>query len=625
MIREKRNKEKLATYYKKFMEEGIVDPNVHPWIAESWLRCRAINLPHETMPKINRLSREELARHQETHADVCQFVDGLYEQCKQHFNAHNLSMILVDDSGYVIKNYAMPFFQRVIEDIQGMRVLEEDVGTSSLSIARDHGVPFLMFGPEMWIKDSHSGDACSAPIIINGKLRYIIAFYSLEMDDLPYDLLLSLLLTMQYTISQHIEMLERWNLAKQMMEQLPVNVYWMDKNSSIKYANEKGLKRLEGKEKLGDVFYNYEHLPIKRALQGTPTYRREITWITQDRTYEDITSVLPVKVGNSVESALVLSMSIEDLKTTIAHATGYSSRYSLFSMVGETPEFLAMQHKAGRVARGNHNILLQGEPGTGKQRLAHGIHQASPRAAAPLIVVKCCNGPIKDIYEEFFGKQDGEQPIAGKLELAMGGTLFLDEVEKLPVEIGDALADALQKGVINPETGKLKKYNVRLIAACDSNLKRLADKGLFSQKLYTLVLETTMRVPALRERVGDIEVIANHILQEMSAQHSLSPKRLSSEAVQLLLSCNWPGNIKQLQGVIEQAFFHTAGSLIEAENIRLPGDKALEKSWKYDKEAFITSWKAAGGNISKLASMLDVSRVTLYRYLKKYDLGPKED
>ena len=83
------------------------------------------------------------------------------------------------------------------------------------------------------------------------------------------------------------------------------------------------------------------------------------------------------------------------------------------------------------------------------------------------------------------------------------------------------------------------------------------------------------------------------------------------------------GPVGGLQGVIEQAFFHTPGSIIEAENIKLPGDKTLERSWKYDKEAFIAAWKSAGGNISKLATMLDVSRVTLYRYLKKYGLGPK--
>jgi DNA-binding NtrC family response regulator len=143
--------------------------------------------------------------------------------------------------------------------------------------------------------------------------------------------------------------------------------------------------------------------------------------------------------------------------------------------------------------------------------------------------------------------------------------------------------------------------------------------------LYELVLDTTMRVPPLRERVKDIEVIATHILAEMSAQHNLPPKRLSPEAVSLLINCSWPGNIKQLQGVIEQAFFHTPGSIIDAENIKLPGDRTLEKSWKYDKDAFIAAWKSAGGNISKLACMLDVSRVTLYRYLKKYGLGPKSE
>ncbi len=623
MIRERRNKEKLASYYKKFMEEGIIDPNVHPWVAESWQRCRAMNLPHETMPKINKLSREEIIEHQKTHEFIVKYVDGLYEQSKQHFNIHNLSMLLIDEGGYVIKNYALPFFQRVIEDIQGMRVLEEDVGTSSISIAREHNVPFLMFGPEMWIKDSHSGDACSAPIYVNGKIRYIISFFSLDQNDLPYDLLLSLLMTMKYSIEQHLSMLESWSINQIMMEQLPISVYWIGKNAKIKYCNENGRKRLDGKEELEEVFLNYEHIPIKKALQGVPTYRREITWITQDRTYEDITTVMPIKVGSEVESALVLSMSIEDLKTTIAHATGYSSRYSLYSMVGETSEFLALQHKATRVARTDHNILLQGEPGTGKQRLAHGIHQASSRAAAPLIVVKCSNAPLEELEEEFFGRMDGDQPLAGKLELSLGGTLFLDEVEKLPVEMGDKLADALTHGIVNKKTGITKKFNVRVIAACDSNLKRLADKGLFSRKLYELVLDTTMRVPPLRERVKDIEVIATHILAEMSAQHNLPPKKLPQEAVGMLLSCSWPGNIKQLQGVIEQAFFHTPGSIIEAENIKLPGDRTLEKSWKYDKESFIAAWKSAGGNISKLANMLDVSRVTLYRYLKKYGLGPK--
>lgn len=621
MIREKRNKEKLAGYYNKFIQEGILDPNVHPWVAESWQRCAARKLPHETMPKGVKLSKAAVVEQQKAHEAVISYTDGLFEQSKQHFNSHNLSMLLIDADGYVIKNYALPFFQRSMEDIQGMRVLEEDIGTSSVCVARSHNVPFLMFGPEMWIKECHSGDACSAPITVNGQLRYIIAFFSLDQNDLPYDMLLSLLMTMKYSLEQFLTMLEYWNVFGIMAEELPVAVYWLGEKGEIRYCNENGKKRLEGKKSLEEVFLNYEHIPVHRALEGTPTIRQEITWITQDRTYEDVTSVLPVTMAGKVQSALILTMSIEDLKTTIAHATGYSSRYSLYSMVGNSSEFLALQHKAARVARSDNNILLQGEPGTGKQRLAHGIHQASPRAAAPLISVRCHEGKNEELEAEFFGSADG----AGKLELASGGTLFLDEIEKLSVAVGDKVAAALRDGIIDKTTGKKKKLNVRIIAACDSNLKRLADKGLFSRALYELVIDTTMRVIPLRERIKDVEVIANHILSEMAARHKMPAKHLSTSALDLLNSCSWPGNIKQLQGVIEQAFFHTPGSVIESENIKLPGDRAMEKSWKHDKEAFVAAWKQAGGNISKLANMLDVSRVTLYRYLKKYNLGPQKE
>lgn len=611
MIREKRNREKLLTYYNKFMDEGIIDPNVHPWVAESWQRCRQMHLPHESMTTPHKLNGAEIAQHLRKHTMVLEYLDGLYQQTKQHLNMHNLSMLLIDSDGYVVKNYAMPFFQRSIDDIQGMRVLEEDIGTSSVSIALEYNTPFLMFGPEMWMRDCHSGDACSAPIMINGQLRYVLTFFSMDTTNLPYELLLNHLLTMKYAIEQHLTMLERRSVNDILMAQLPAAVFWLDKDGEVKYCNQRASKRLEGKKRLQDVFLNYEHIPVQAALNGQATLRHELTWITAERTYEDVTSVLPINIGSEIVGALIISMSVEDLKTIIAHATGYSSRYSLYSMVGETAEFLQLQHRATRLARSNQNLLLQGEPGTGKQRLAHGIHQASHRAAAPLIVVKCRSNVDAELREEIFGSNQNFKKIAGKLELAAGGTLFLDEVEKLSVEIGDEIAKALKDN---------NKYDVRLVAACDSTLKRLTDKGMFSRGLYDLVSGTIIRVPPLRERTKDIEVIANHILAEMSAQHNVPAKHFTPEAIALLRNCEWPGNIKQLQGVIEKSFFHTSSSLLEAEDIHLPGNRSAEKFWKTDKNAFIAAWKSAGGNISRLSSMLDVSRVTLYRYLEKYDL-----
>lgn len=612
MIREKRNREKLVLYYNKFVEDGIVDSNVHPWIAESWQRCRQLHLPHENVVPEIRINKEKFEQHMKKHAMILEYVDKLYEQTMQYLNMHNLSMLLTDEKGYVVKNYAKPFFQHSMDDISGIRVLEEDIGTSSISIALEHNIPFLIFGPEMWLSDCHCSNACSTPISVNGQLRYILTFSSLENDNLSYELLVNQLLTWKYAIEEHLTMLERCAANDILLGYLPAAIFWVDKRYEIKYCNEVATKRMGGKERLQDVFLNYKHLPLNEAFMGQETIRNEFTWITADRTYEDIISVIPMRVGADITGALIVSRSIEDIKNSLAHATTYSSRYSLHSMVGESPEFMQLQHKVMRIARYDDDLLLEGESGTGKQRLAHGIHQASSRAAYPLICVKCRDGNADEIREELFGNNEGKKKVTGKLELANDGTLFLDEVEKLSVEIGDEIANAL---------ANKKKCNTRLIVACDSCLKRLTDKGLFSQRLFDMVSDRAIKILPLRERTKDIEVIANHILMEMSVQHNLPIKRLSPEVLAKLTSYEWPGNIKQLQGVIERAFFHTTSDVIEEDSIILPDSIKMERAWKSNRDAFISAWKSAGGNISRLAIMLDVSRVTLYRYLRKYGLS----
>lgn len=628
MIRERRNKEKLAHYYQRFIEEGVLDPNVHPWVAESWKRCLTRGLAHEKMPSLVQLSQEELTARRKRHEPALSFMDGVYEQCREHLNMHNLSMLLIDEESYVLKNYALPFFQKTMEDVQGARVSERDIGTSSISVAKEHKVPFLMFGPEMWIKECQTGDACSAPVIVEGRVRYIISVFSIDQPDLPYEGVIALLMSVRYALEQYLAIFERLRAAHVLLDALPMAVYHVKPGGRVTYANQYGRKRLDNHVDLSEIFLNYEHIPINRGFQGIPSYNKEVTWIAHDKAYEDITTVVPVKNEDDVTSVIAISTAIEDLKTTVAHATSYSARYSLLSMVGEAEEFVALQNKAARVARGEANILLQGEPGTGKQRLAHGIHQASSRAAGALISIKCGNVSLEALDADLFGYGEGAARVAGKVELACGGTLFIDEIEKMPIEIGDKLAALLAKDAAAAEadSGEThKSRNMRVIAACDSNLKRLADKGLFSSALYEALSRITLRVPSLRNRVEDIELIANHIVSEIAAQHSLTPKRLAADALTVLKSFSWPGNIKQLQAVLEMAFFHTQGLIISAEQVKLPGDKTLGKSWKYDREAFIEAWKAAGGNISRLANMLDVSRVTLYRYLKKYDLGKKEE
>ncbi len=223
------------------------------------------------------------------------------------------------------------------------------------------------------------------------------------------------------------------------------------------------------------------------------------------------------------------------------------------------------------------------------------------------------------LASELLGSGDGaggQSP--GKLALAHGGTLFIDEIEKMPFALAESLAAALAADRLpgRPE----QALNVRVIAACDADLRRLAEKGRFPEQLVELLARPVIRVPALRARRDDIPVLAGHIIGELAEQHGMAGKRISPEAAAILQGYDWPGNIKQLQTVIEQAFFHTAGDVIASQAIHLPGESAPSEAWKEDREAFVAAWQAARGNISRLAGMLDVSRVTLYRYLKKYGL-----
>ena len=166
----------------------------------------------------------------------------------------------------------------------------------------------------------------------------------------------------------------------------------------------------------------------------------------------------------------------------------------------------------------------------------------------------------------------------------------------------------------------MRPIDVRIIADCDGDLKRLTERGLFDRSLYDIVSRSVIRMPALRNRREDIPLLAEQIICELAEQHRMERKRLLPETMTLLEEYDWPGNIKQMQSILEQAFFHTEGMAISPENINLMGDVKPDDDWKTDREIFLRAWKAAGGNVSRLANLLDVSRVTLYRYLKKFQL-----
>lgn len=633
MIREHRSREKLLTYYEKYSKEGIIDPNVHPWVAESWMKSKKLNVQSDTMFTGHKLDIEDFRMLQDQHKEAIKYLEVMVENIREFFQKYNLCLLLLDSDCVVLKSYALPYFQMTAGEIEGVRVGIEEVGTSSISIAREHETPFWLFGPEMWVKDCQGGDACSAPVYMNGELSYMMTLVAVKQSEMPQDAVIAMLLSLGKSLESYLSQMQRLQAQETILDATPFAVYHVMPGGDVAYANKLGLTRLAGigaqknerqMPNLSDVVMNYRHTPIYNGFRGVPSHNKEVTWITQAKTYEDITTVVPLgrDIDQAVSSVVVVSMPIEDLRTLVAHAAGYTAKYSLNSMVGEGTTFAAMKDKAARVAKNKHHVLIQGESGTGKQRLAHGIHQASPRAAGPLITLRCGDATPELLEQELFGivlDTEGSHP--GRLELASGGTLFLDEVEKMPKNIAAQLAKNLQNGTSCRIGERVERsIDVRIVAACDSDLKRLTERGLFDKTLYEIVSKSVIRVPSLRSRREDIPTLVDHIVKELAAQHQMQPKKILPETVKVLHDYDWPGNIKQLQSVLEYAFFNTKGDTIGPNDISLMGDIKPDNKWKEDREVFVKAWKAAGGNVSRLANLLSVSRVTLYRYLKKYGL-----
>ena len=623
MIRERRTREKLHTYYRKFIEQGVLDPNVHPWVAEAWLKSRTLGVPSKEFGPFNRLSAPELSERLAAAQCVIHHLDGLYEGIRDFLSLNNISILLLDREAYVLKSYAMSYYQRTPGELEGARLADRDIGASSVGIALAHRTPFLLFGPEIWIQDCHESDAVTAPIMRAGQVRYLLSMVAMdgaERRGISMDALASVLLTLRNSLEQTLELEERIAERQNVLDKVPMVVYQVETGGGVLYANRLGTERLAraGKSNRGigqsynlnEAVLNYRHTQIPKAFLGIPSQNREIVWIIGNKNYEDIASVWPTYRDGVIHSATVVSASIEDLKTLLAHASQYKSRYSLSSLVGQSPRFSAMKDKAARCARHLHHLLIIGEPGTGKQRLAHGIHEASTRASGPLITIRCGDTPPELLLQEFFGNQtSGGVIVPGKIELARGGTLFVDEIDKISVSLGDALLEAMNR-----------EKDVRVIAAADVDPKKLVSKQLFSEKLYLAIAFAVIRTPSLRHRQIDIPLIAADILKELTEQHPGETKQLAAGALDMLRSYDWPGNVKQLQGVLEQGFFSAHGCVIQPSDLIMPGGSGWGKAWKKDRMVFLEAWKACGGNISRLASNLSVSRVTLYRYLEKYGL-----
>jgi two-component system NtrC family response regulator len=306
---------------------------------------------------------------------------------------------------------------------------------------------------------------------------------------------------------------------------------------------------------------------------------------------------------------------------------------ALGGLISAAPEMAKVTRTIERVANADVSVMLLGASGTGKELLARGLHDSSPRARGSFVAINCAAIPETLLESELFGHEKGAftgavKTTEGKIEQAHGGTLFLDEIGDVPLPLQVKLLRFLQERVIERIGGRKPiAVDTRIVCATHQDVDAMVADGRFREDLYYRLAEIVVRIPSLAERSGDAVLLAQHFLKKYAKTMHSAVTGLSPDARAAIDTWGWPGNVRELENRMKRAVIMAEGKLVTAADLDLApatgGELPLNlraARESADRSAIRHALARADGNISNTAKLLGVSRPTLYDLLKSYDL-----
>lgn len=339
-----------------------------------------------------------------------------------------------------------------------------------------------------------------------------------------------------------------------------------------------------------------------------------------------------------------LPLDTQRLVVTLGHAYGMADLTETnlrqqregeaqYGLIGNSPTMQTLFRGIQKAAEVDVPVLITGEIGTGKEHVARVIHENSSRAAAPFVAVNCEALTADLVQSELFGHEKGAFAGAGErrigqIEVATGGTLFLDEVGSLGMEAQTSLLRFLEEKKIRRLGGsKPIPANVRVIGATHTNIEKAIREGRFREDLFYRLNVLHLRAPTLRERRGDVELLARHFFNKFSAEVKTVAKGFSRDALEVINRYDWPGNVRELMNRVRRAVLLSEGPYISPTDLELErrslgrGFVTLDEArMAADREVIQATLLRTRFNIARAAQELSVSRMTLYRLMEKYDI-----
>ncbi len=612
--------------------KGVVDPSevdiVQPEIIDSWIRSRDYGLEiHQSSRKSLVIPKADLENLLVENRFLINATLTNLSRFESLMHA-NYDIFLSDPNGVLLLTSPGENNKMAVERFNlapGTVWNEQTVGTSAESLVPILKRPIQVCGPENFLDDYQNTASSAAPIFdIKDNLVGILSIATVNIQYVN-SFNLSLAASLAELIQKDFQLTLYKEMDKAINEVKDEALVAIDNQGFIIYANQTtfSLFQCVGSNLIGRPIDSLlgDQPKIKKALKSSKSLLNNEIVIPKLGVFQ--CPVYPIKDQKSNQLGCFIAMK----RSKTAYATAKGDPFA--TIIGSSEPIRDTISLVRRFARYESNILLKGESGTGKELFARAIHDVS-RPNRPFVAVNCGAIPRSLAESELFGYEGGSFTGAerrghmGKIEYANNGTLFLDEVGELPLELQPILLRVLEeKKIVRIGGTRSIETDFQLVAATNKNLLDLVKKGQFREDLYYRLAIFKIVIPSLRERRQDILLLSEHFLSALAQKRGIPSPKLNRAAKTILLKYFWPGNVRQLEHCLTYAASIADDGIIRPENLpeEIRHSSALSEEVPDPEMGGIRqALQESGHNVSEAAHSLGISRATLYRKIKKYDL-----
>ncbi len=623
---------------------------IRPHILRSWQRSRIANAPYTGMASVH-LDNEELQTIIENSEFLLSTAKPIMEELFENIHPTANSIILTDAGGVFLHTIGegLGFGRGSTCALRGLLSGESIEGTTAMGVCLVEQEPTCVLGCEHYNPYFDGWSCAAAPIFdaesnMAGTISLTIGRESFNHHTF------GLILAAAKAVTEQLRLRSLLQETQTIMELMGEAVLVLDVNGCVRMVNSYAKRLFHITEDV--VGCNFSDIAVTTGgecfqIQDKKAKDRECAMRLADGT------ILQCLYSSSSTPEGGLCVTLRESRR-VHKLTNRMNRAKAVYTFADIQGASDLMNRALRLARkaseNSMTTLILGESGVGKELFAQAIHNGGQRRDEPFIVLNCGAIPRDLVQSELFGYEAGaftgatRQGAPGKFELADGGTLFLDEIGDMPLTAQVSLLRVLQEGEVTRVGGKRPhRVNVRVVAATHRDLAKAVENGTFRHDLFYRLNVLVIKVPALCERRSDIPVLADFFLTKIAGVLGKQFSGFTAEAMKCLKNYNWPGNIRELENLVERTAVMADGPVINQEDLlpefwTAPPCNAQEeqpvlmeetkasksgfgKTASQDKQRIIDALQKAGGNVRAAAKDVGVSRLTLYRHIQRHGLS----